>query len=103
MSTIALKGKYFMIGAKKKSVFKEFVEAYRENQAEVICGVLGVSGNPSAALRMYQLLSKQVIRDDAKERKEEWQYKNWYCHSSFLIAADSVGANKVGFLIKKRP
>ena len=58
MSTIALKGKYFMKGSQKKSVFKEFVEAYRENQAEVICGVLGVSGNPSAALRMYQLLSK---------------------------------------------
>lgn len=58
MSTIALKRKYFTKGNQKKSIFKEFVEAYRENQVEVICGVLGVSGNPSAALRMYQMLNK---------------------------------------------
>lgn len=58
MSTIALKGKSYMKNSQKESIFKEIVEAYKESQAEVICGVLGVSGNPAAALRMYQILNK---------------------------------------------
>lgn len=58
MTTIALKAKYQTEVQKKESIFRQIVNAYREYQAEIICGMLSMCGDGAAAIRMYQLLKK---------------------------------------------
>lgn len=58
MATIALKTKYLTGNLKRESIFKQIAAAYRENQAEAVCGMLGICGDTAAAVRMYQMLKK---------------------------------------------
>ena len=58
MSTIALKGKNYVRNHRGYSLFREIARAYRENQAEIICGILGQCGDAAAAVKMYMMLKK---------------------------------------------
>ncbi len=58
MSTIALKGKNYAGNYKKHGIFKEIVKAYREYQAEIVCGLLAQSGNVTEAAKLYQMMKK---------------------------------------------
>lgn len=57
MSTIALKGKNFMV-QEKKSILRQVEDAYKENQTEIVCGVLMLSGNTAGVMRLYNILKK---------------------------------------------
>lgn len=58
MSTIALKGKNYTGNRKEHGIFKEIVKAFRENQAEIVCGLLAQSGNVTEAAKLYQMMKK---------------------------------------------
>ena len=57
MSTIALKGKTFMV-QEKKSILSQMAEAFKKNQAEIMCGILMLSGNTYGAMKLYTMLKK---------------------------------------------
>ena len=57
MSTIALKGKNYMV-QEKKSILSQMAEAYKENRTEIVCGILMLSGNTYGAMRLYNMLKK---------------------------------------------
>lgn len=57
MSTIAIRGKNFM-AQERKSILRQLADAYKENQAEVVCGLLMMSGNTAEAMRLYRMLKK---------------------------------------------
>lgn len=69
MSTITLKGKSYVRNHRGYSLFREIARAYRENQAEIICGILrwceGCAG------------SRENIHDageaDSMENEKNWQ------------------------------
>ncbi|GFI19066.1 hypothetical protein IMSAGC009_04246 [Lachnospiraceae bacterium] len=58
MSTIALKGKNYAANRKEHGIFKEIVKAYREYQAEIVCGLLAQSGNVTEATKLYLMMKK---------------------------------------------
>lgn len=63
MSTIALQTRNFneknMRNHEKKSLFRRFMEYYRENSAEIMCGLLLFSGDSHGyAYETYRLLKK---------------------------------------------
>lgn len=57
MSTIALKGRNYMV-QERKSILSRFADIYKENRAEIVCGTLMLSGNTAGAMKLYSMLKK---------------------------------------------
>lgn len=57
MSTIALHKSTYPTTGRKESFLEKFLEAYKENQVNIICGLLLLNGSTNA-YSLYKMLSR---------------------------------------------
>lgn len=57
MSTIALHKSAYPTTGRKESFLEKFLEAYKENQVNIICGLLLLNGSTNA-YSLYKTLSR---------------------------------------------